>query len=350
MKSRICIIAPPMSGRGGTESALIEFTNILIRNKYEVNLLFPEDTQYNEWKNGFIQSDSLHLIVNKQYNKVGKSLFIAYNLFRIKPKLVVCMGPNMIRFVSKIKKYILGKIKIYSWVHFTLKNLQFINISHMKFADEHLVISNGIKQQLIDMNIPKERIHVIFNSVKHTEYSIESSRDTFLNLLYVGRITFEGQKNLKLGIDALSKVEIPWKLTVIGSGKDERKIKEYIQAKNLPDNSINWLGWSDNPWLDVKKMDALLLTSNYEGFPMVLLEALSRGLPCISANCETGPSDIIKNQVNGYLFEMNNSEDLKQKLEIFYPKKANFDRNVVKKSISTYYEENYESKLIELLS
>ncbi|EFU74842.1 hypothetical protein HMPREF9088_0301 [Enterococcus italicus DSM 15952] len=103
MKSRICIIAPPMSGRGGTESALIEFTNILIRNKYEVNLLFPEDTQYNEWKNGFIQSDSLHLIVNKQYNKVGKSLFIAYNLFRIKPKLVVCMGPNMIRFVSKIK-------------------------------------------------------------------------------------------------------------------------------------------------------------------------------------------------------------------------------------------------------
>ena len=54
-----------------------------------------------------------------------------------------------------------------------------------------------------------------------------------------------------------------------------------------------------------------MLTSHSEGFGMVLLEAISFGLPCISYDCPSGPRDIIENDVNGYLVPMDDFEALK---------------------------------------
>lgn len=54
---------------------------------------------------------------------------------------------------------------------------------------------------------------------------------------------------------------------------------------------------------DIEKVSALLLTSSFEGFPMTLLEALSWGIPCISADCVSGPADIIQPDVNGHLYQ-----------------------------------------------
>ena len=59
-----------------------------------------------------------------------------------------------------------------------------------------------------------------------------------------------------------------------------------------------------------------LMPSRWEGFPMVLLEAISYGLPAISFNCQTGPADIINDNEDGFLIEPNNVEDFINKIII----------------------------------
>ena len=97
-----------------------------------------------------------------------------------------------------------------------------------------------------------------------------------------------------------------WKLHVLGDGSDFEKCQAYGRELNI-DDRIVWYGWQQHPWKlvqqDIKKVSALLLTSSFEGFPMTLLEALSWGIPCISADCVSGPVDIIQPDVNGHLYQ-----------------------------------------------
>lgn len=102
---------------------------------------------------------------------------------------------------------------------------------------------------------------------------------------------FEGQKRVKDLLDGLSQAQGDWKLHVLGDGSDFEKCRAYGRELKI-DNRIVWHGWQKHPWevvrQDIKKVSALLLTSSFEGFPMTLLESMSWGIPCISADCVSG--------------------------------------------------------------
>uniref|UniRef100_A0A7V3J8Y5 Glycosyltransferase n=1 Tax=candidate division CPR3 bacterium TaxID=2268181 RepID=A0A7V3J8Y5_UNCC3 len=63
-----------------------------------------------------------------------------------------------------------------------------------------------------------------------------------------------------------------------------------------------WLGYQPHPFERIRECTALLLTSRFEGSPLVLIEANAQGIPVISSNCQAGPEDIVIEGVNGYLF------------------------------------------------
>ncbi len=130
----------------------------------------------------------------------------------------------------------------------------------------------------------------------------------------VGRL--EWQKGFDLLIKAFASVapdNPKWKLTIWGEGAERARLellaKESGHADriDLPGNSQGQAGW-------MKNADIFVLSSRYEGFPNVLLEAMSAGIPCISFRCDYGPEEMIDDGVNGWLVEPENFEELAQKL------------------------------------
>lgn len=134
-------------------------------------------------------------------------------------------------------------------------------------------------------------------------------------IIAIGRLTY--QKGFDLLIEAWAKVarnNIDWKLIIVGNGGNEEMLKE--QARKLGVwNSIDFVPETKNIEFYYAKSSFYCLSSRFEGLPMVLLEAQSYGLPIISFDCDTGPSEIIEHNINGYIVENGNIEELQCALE-----------------------------------
>lgn len=104
-----------------------------------------------------------------------------------------------------------------------------------------------------------------------------------------------------------------WMLSIIGEGTEYQKITRMITEFNL-NNSIEVLPTTKNIQDEYLNSSIYVLTSKYEGFPMVLLEAMQCGLPCVAFDCPNGPRDIIHNGEDGYLVPPNDIEEYATKL------------------------------------
>ena len=97
------------------------------------------------------------------------------------------------------------------------------------------------------------------------------------------------------------------RLAIMGEGKDEAKLKAFATTLSLEEH-IDFLPFVSNPFPFISQAHFVTLTSKWEGFPMVLVESLSLGIPVVSLDIASGPSEIIKHQENGLLISERNEE------------------------------------------
>jgi N-acetylgalactosamine-N,N'-diacetylbacillosaminyl-diphospho-undecaprenol 4-alpha-N-acetylgalactosaminyltransferase len=166
-------------------------------------------------------------------------------------------------------------------------------------SDKIIANATGITQDLYEhFGIPINKLMVIGNPVdfpainqqKNEPLPQETANREFI-FIHVGR--YEPQKNHRLLVDSFSKANIPdSKLWLIGNGSGYAEIERHIQAIGLQKSIIQW-GIQSNPFKFLAKAHAFVLSSDYEGFPNVLLEAMACGLPVISTNCKSGPAELV---------------------------------------------------------
>ena len=134
-------------------------------------------------------------------------------------------------------------------------------------------------------------------------------------LISVGRLCY--QKNFLLLIDIAERLlgkRNDWRWEIFGDGPERPVLESKIAEKGLEEKVI-LKGNVDDLYDSYPQYAAIVMTSRYEGFPMVLIEAAAKGLPMVSFDVETGPAEIIRDEINGFLIPKNDENSMVDKLE-----------------------------------
>lgn len=150
-----------------------------------------------------------------------------------------------------------------------------------------------------DLLGPKVRVMCIPNGIPH----VAGGHPDQQSKVVVAAGRYEYQKGFNLLIQAWEDVadqHPDWQLRIFGQGNRRAHLQQLIDRARLGDQ-VKLMGYTKNLDKELARSAFFVLSSRYEGFPMVLLEAMARGLPAVSFDCLTGPRDLIDHGRNGFL-------------------------------------------------
>jgi len=292
-------------------------------------------------------------------------------IFKNKPDFMFIFGMEMAIILNKFKKLGIIKTKL------VVRILNNVNISLAKEDNVSAVVENYLKnaqKQMNDMDViiaqckamgkmlldagvvSEDKLRVIYNPVseeiiymtkglRHEKDSGDKKQITF-----IGRI--DPQKQPDQLVKAFEKIKEKYvnvSLRMVGDGVLSEKIKGIVAAQGLTEDVIFDAIRKDmeNVYADA---DVVVLTSQYEGMPNSLIEAIGCGIPVVSYDCPIGPSEIIEDGVNGFLVEQDNIEMMAEKTILAL--KQSWDSDIItstcKKFDAGVISEEYEKIFQEL--
>src|SRR3569623_29364 len=155
------------------------------------------------------------------------------------------------------------------------------------------------------------KVRTIPNPLPEAVASVRRQSETDRKiLLSLGRLSPEKQVDLLLNAFAELLPDFPdWDLHIYGDGPTRPMLEKQIREQGLSDRAI-LKGATKRPWAAMATADAFAMTSNSEGFPNALLEAMGAGLPCAIFDCRSGPSEITRHGRDALLIPQNDHDAL----------------------------------------
>ncbi|MCX8956460.1 glycosyltransferase family 4 protein [Erwinia psidii] len=217
---------------------------------------------------------------------------------------LISMGRLSVMFalyslLSRRKK----KAKSYACEHIAInsfsKPIKLLKYLFLRYYDRVIVLTAKDEKVLTQWGIPAKTIPnpVVYKNYQRTARNYQA--------LAVGRLDF--QKGFDLLLDIwrdFSATNPQWKLVIAGDGELKNELIAKANSLNISD-SVAFVGKVANINDYYRDSDMALMTSRYEGLPLVLLEAKSWSLPVVAYDCPTGPQEIINNNEDGFLVAMN---------------------------------------------
>ncbi|MFQ5470929.1 MAG: glycosyltransferase [Gammaproteobacteria bacterium] len=317
-------------GDGGITPVIVNLANKLATWGIQVDLLvFPP-------KGLSPKLDGLHTNINivnlKSSHKITTLLSLLRYLKKEQPNALLSAGhrANLIAaWAKRISKY---KTKLIISVHSTITPESNVlkpfkrwrrNSSIRWFypwADQIVGVSRGVADDLIEnIHIPSEQVSVIYNPVYTHEFLKQAERpishpwlisdSSVPVILAAGRLV--PQKDFTTLITAFAKVreKMNCKLIIMGEGEDRAKLEKMVEAYHLQ-KDIDLPGFIATPLAYMGKASLFTLSSAWEGFGNVLIEALAIGLPVVSTDCPSGPKEILDDGRYGSLVNVGNADQL----------------------------------------
>lgn len=240
-------------------------------------------------------------------------------------------------------------------------NLLVMKISYF-FANHIISNSHGTRKTLLKYSICNPaKITVIGNPVifkkdiKNFPFqSFEPSRNENI-IIAAGRL--EPQKNFQLAIDILEQLNIKsskknFKLVIYGDGSEREKLQNHIKTKRLQDHVL-MPGFNQNLISEMMSSSLFLLTSHFEGFGNVIIEALFSGIPVCAKYSDGGVVDILKNNKFFKVIDSanNDPEEFAETISSLMKSKLTVhDRNEIRKISLKYTVENIGNQYLSLMS
>lgn len=184
--------------------------------------------------------------------------------------------------------------------HFSSSRLGFISKLMVSFfypkADCVVPVSKGVMQDLVDnFRVNPAKCHVLHNAYDIDKLSLLADQN--VNdipqkpyIVAIGRLV--KNKNFQLAISALAKAGGTRDLVVIGQGEELQSLTDLAKLEGVS-SRVHFLGFKQNPYPYIKGADYLVSSSNAEGFPNGIVEAMCLGKPIVATNCPSGPAEIL---------------------------------------------------------
>ncbi|WP_299100134.1 glycosyltransferase family 4 protein [uncultured Winogradskyella sp.] len=302
---------------GGAERVLILLANYFEEQGQDVTIItFNEPEVFSANKN--VKRIRLHggKIKNHMVRST-KNLASLYFKKKNRPDVLI---PFMTQ--TNLIGIIIGKlygIKVVSAEHNNhLKEINsignFTRNQAYKYTDALTVLTGFDKKFYKSKNV---NVHIMPNPSTFSVFK-ETERNRKKLILAVGdlnRYHHKGFDNLIPIIAPVLKKHSDWKLKLVGGGDEGMSfITNLVEKHNIADQVI-FEGYSTEVAKLMSESEIYIMTSRFEGLPMVLLEAMSQGMACISFDCKTGPSDIITDSKNGILIEDQNFDAMSNGLD-----------------------------------
>jgi glycosyltransferase involved in cell wall biosynthesis len=167
-------------------------------------------------------------------------------------------------------------------------------------ADARVAVSKGVARDVAHLSLmPVERFDVIHNPIAAPSDAMSATESSGLwanakgaRILAVGSL--KRQKNHALLLRAFARLteERPAVLTILGEGSLRRELERLVAELDLADR-VRLPGFVSDPSEAYRSADLFVLTSDYEGFGNVIVEALASGTPVVSTDCPNGPAEIL---------------------------------------------------------
>ena len=251
-KKKILFIAEMLAGRGGMENVTRQVILQLNADpEYSAGLfLLDSDCEFSasSWREGIVWGQSKRITRNPKITRLMHAVMLALFIAKHKPDHVIAM--NTIPCLIARRAITLSRVKtvLSTWMHLPPNGRY--RPRYLMRADHHFAISRDIANQLVALGAAPESIDVVFNPVRKVATVIK--RPESLKMLYLGRIHFTGQKNLKDLLDAASKLTTTWSLDILGDGEDYARCLAYADSLGIAQH-ITWHGWQDNSWDYIEK-------------------------------------------------------------------------------------------------
>lgn len=173
--------------------------------------------------------------------------------------------------------------------------------------DRFVVLTKADKK---DWQKATPEVEQIYNPLPFVSDEVSSLDEK--RCIAAGRL--ENQKNFKDLVTAWKIVDArhpDWMLSIYGDGSQKESLQAQIESMGLK-GKVTLEGRTNNVRKELLGSSCLVMSSRYEGFPMILLEALTAGLPIVSYDCPKGPSEIVTIGANGYLAKVGDTATLAQ--------------------------------------
>lgn len=315
---KICFLIGNLNNSGGTERVTTLIANALAQKDFQVSILSLADGKQPFFE--LVPSIKTYSLYTKKIS-FKKNFFGAVwriRKFVTQHQIDTLVVVDSISCIFTVPALFGLNIKHICWEHFNFNvnlGVKYRDIGRKwaaKYCDYVVTLTKRDKE-LWEQGIKniKAKIIPIANPSPFEVQENMPSLD-YKTILCVGRLTY--QKGFDLLITAWARVaqQVPdWKIVIVGSGEDELMLKQMAKDFAVED-SIVFAGQQKNMDRFYRQASFFCMSSRFEGLPMVLLEAQSYGLPMVAFDCDTGPAEIIQDNINGKLVESKSIDELAQ--------------------------------------
>ncbi len=291
------------------------------------------------WKlSKYIKKHNINTVISFLYRP--NYINILTKFFGTKQKCIINIRSTTSRYKNE---GLLGKINLF--------------LVKLLFNKADLIVSNskGVEDDLKNIMPIATKTKVIYNPIdldmirQKKDHCHDITFDFYQEKKYiisVGRlIPLKRNKDLIDAFYDLQKNDSSLELIFLGDGNMRNELEEYCQKLDIQEK-IHFLGNVDNPFYYLSKSNLFVLTSETEGFPNVLVEAMACGLPVIASDCKSGPREILADNKYGLLYPVGDVEALRKRMQ-HYLYDENVDMEQIKETASERLKDFEIEKIIK---